>query len=558
MRKVFFLFSLSFLSFSAFTQDVSIGISYPLSDFRPPLDLTPALSSSFGEIRSNHLHSGLDYRTNQREGYPVYAVADGSIARLRVQIGGFGNAIYISHPNGYTSVYAHLQRFNPRISKRIKDYQYKTQCFDVDFPLLQTDIPVKKGEIIGWSGNTGGSAGPHLHFEIRDSKTEEIINPQLFGIDIPDKIKPVIRGIYTYRLNGLPFSEKTTKQYHEASSLSGSALIQINDETGFGLRASDQTGIYSIELKLDQKSIYLTALERFYFDHSQAANSYIDYPAYINSGSIIYKTFKEPGNPLTIYKAAINNGIIKPPDDQVHEMEYIVKDVKGNTSTLVFKIKFNNKSIVSSRNAGGQKKFIYNQTNEFSNDAVRLTFPKGALYSDLNFTYSELKKIAGTYSSVHAVHSRLIPLNQPYDLSIKPDQDLPSTLYEKALIRDVRGKAYLSSYADGYVKAMPGSFGSFYITIDTIAPVIRPVNIVSGKSMAGISRMIFKISDNMSGIKSFKGKMDGNWILMEHDQKTATLWHTFDERTSSGKHTFELEVTDNKLNTKTYTATFLR
>ncbi|HCN85016.1 MAG TPA: M23 family peptidase, partial [Sphingobacteriaceae bacterium] len=131
-------------------------------------------------------------------------------------------------------------------------------------------------------------------------------------------------------------------------------------------------------------------------------------------------------------------------------------------------------------------------------------------------------------------------------------------LYEKALIRDTRGKAYLSSYENGYIKAMPGSFGSFYITIDTIAPIIRPVNLASGKSMAGISKMIFKISDSLSGIKSFKGTMDGNWILMEYDQKTATLWHTFDERTSSGKHTFQLEVTDNKLNTKTYTATLYR
>lgn len=557
MHKVFFLFSLSFLSFSAFTQDIPVGSSYPLSDFRPPLDLSPALSSSFGEIRSNHLHSGLDYRTNQREGYPVYAIADGFIARLRVQVGGFGNAIYISHPNGYTSVYAHLQRFNLRNAKTVKDYQYKTQCYDVDFPLLQTDIPVKKGEIIGWSGNTGGSAGPHLHFEIRDSKTEEIINPQLFGIDIPDNLKPVIRGIYTYHLNSLPFSEKTTKQYHETNSLNSSGPILINAETGFGLRASDQIGIYSIELKLDQKSIYLSALERFYFDHSQAANSYIDYPAYINSGSIIYKTFKEPGNPLTIYKTAVNNGLVKPLDDQVHDMEYIVKDVKGNTSTLDFKVKFDNKPSAT-KNTPGQRKFFHDQLNEFNTGELRMTMPKGTLYSDLSFVYSELKKIPGTYSPVHAIHTRLIPLNQPYDLWIKPDQELPSALYEKALIRDIRGKAYLSSYENGYVKALPGGFGSFYITVDTIAPVIRPVNIVSGKSMAGISKMIFKISDSMSGIKSFKGTMDGNWILMEYDQKTATLWHTFDEHTSSGKHTFELEVTDNKSNTKTYTATLYR
>ena len=205
-------FILLFITSSVYSQDTLKSRTYP-RDFRPPLDLNPALAGSFGEIRSNHFHSGLDYRTNQREGYPVYAVADGYISRLRVQIGGFGNAVYISHPSGYTSVYAHLQRFNTRISQTIRDFQYRRESFDVDFTLIPIEIPVKKGDIIAWSGNTGSSGGPHLHFEIRDSKTEETINPQLFGFKIPDNVKPTVTGLYMYRLDYKPFNDNTPAQY---------------------------------------------------------------------------------------------------------------------------------------------------------------------------------------------------------------------------------------------------------------------------------------------------------------------------------------------------------
>lgn len=563
MRKsVFLLFSALFISFSLPAQEILISQSYPATDFRSPLDINLSLSSAFGEIRSNHLHSGLDIRTNQREGYPVYAIADGVISRLRVQIGGFGNAVYISHPNGYTSVYAHLQRFNPRIAATVKQCQYDEQSYDVDFSPQPEIIAVKKGEIIAWSGNTGGSTGPHLHFEIRDSKTEEIINPQLFGINIPDTGKPAIRGIYVYKLNGLPFSEKTPRQYFPASASGGkyhlsSPVITLNGETGLGIRASDQVGIYSIEIKADDKTIYSSAFERFYFDHTQAANSYIDYPALLNSGILIYKTFVEPGNPLRIYKNTVNNGLLNFRDDKTHEIEYTIKDVKGNTTTLAFTVKSSGTSSPAKEPAG-TKKFSYNEENNFSTPDLKMTVPEGALYSDLYFLYSESTKPAGAYSPVHHIHTRLVPLDKPYSLSIKADPALPEDLRDKALIRDTRGKAYDSYFEEGYIKASPDRFGSFYITTDTTPPAIRPVNISDGKSMAGISKMTFKISDNLSGIKTFRGTIDGKWVLMEFDQKTATLWHTFDELTSAGKHTFRLDVTDKKLNTKTYTVNFYR
>jgi murein DD-endopeptidase MepM/ murein hydrolase activator NlpD len=568
MRHIL-LILLSFLSTGIFAQGITNGKNYPTTDFRFPLDLSPAISGTFGEVRSNHLHSGMDIRTNQTAGHPVYAVADGYICRLRVQIGGFGNAVYINHPNGYTSVYAHLQRFNPRIAKTIKDYQYNQQQYDVDFPLLPINIPVRKGEIIAWSGNTGSSGGPHLHFEIRDTNTEEIINPQLFGITIPDNVKPVIAGIYLYNLNNESFSEKTSKQYFPVKGAAGdyslikSGAIMLDGTAAFGISAYDQTqpggnhnGIYSIELKVNNKTVYLSTIDRFAFGDSQAANSYIDYPEFQNSGRMIQKSFIEPGNPLAIYKTSIYKGLIDMPDTFTHKAEYIVKDVRGNTSTLVFGVKGSGR-VVNGKIIIPANKFYYNKSNDFSTDAVKVSIPVGALYSTIDFTYSQSAKIAG-YSAVHHIHTRQIPVHQDYNLWIKPDGSLDPALYDKALIVDTKGKSCGGDYEDGYVKTMAGVFGNFYVTTDNMPPTISPQNISDGKSMAGVSRMTFRISDNLSGIKSFKGTIDGNWILMEFDQKTATLWHTFDERTSSGKHTFQLEVTDKKLNTKTYTATFYR
>jgi len=567
-RTIFLFLTALLLSFGLFAQNTVPKIVYPANDFRYPLDLSPAISGTFGEIRSSHLHSGMDIRTNQTQGHPVYAVADGYICRLRVQIGGFGNAVYINHPNGYTSVYAHLQRFNTRIAQTIKNYQYNKQLYDVDFPLLPIDIPIKKGEIIAWSGNTGASGGPHLHFEIRDTKTEEIINPQLFGISIPDKVKPVINGIYLYKLNGEPFSDRTSKQYFQATGAAGKyslskPLITLNPQSGFGILTYDQTvsggshnGIYSIELKIDQQTIYFSVIERFYFDHSQAANSYMDYPEFATRGRMIQKSFVEPGNPLTIYKKLINKGLITLTDEREHDAEYIVKDVNGNSSILSFKIRSDAVPLIVPWSIKGTK-FSYNKVNEFNSDAVKVSIPAGVLYSDIDFIYTQSPKTTG-FSPVHHIHTPLIPLNNDYNLWIKPDQSLNPALYNKALIVDTKGKAYESSFEAGYIKAMPGNFGNFYITIDTIPPTIRPVNIANGKSMAGVSKIIFGISDNLAGVRSFKGTIDGKWVLMEFDQKTATLWHTFDERTSAGKHVFQLDVTDKKLNIKSYTAIFYR
>lgn len=567
-----FILLLVLLGLQTNAQQIFSNNVYPLTDFRPPLDIEPpALAGSFGELRANHFHSGIDFRTNQRIGYPVYATADGYVSRLRVQNSGFGLALYINHPNGFTSVYGHLSRFSPKIAQQVKAIQYKKQSYEIDeFPGADF-IPVRKGDIIAYSGNTGSSGGPHLHFELRDTKTEATINPQLLGIQIPDDIPPVIYSMYVYRLNGKPFNEFTPKQYFQVAGGNGKynlnkvTTIHLSGEVGFGVITTDKhngasglNGVYSIQLELDGSLIYTSALERFSFENSKAINSHIDYPAFLNLKKSIQKSFVDPGNPLQIYSNLVNNGRITFNDGKLHQMKYTITDSRGNKSTLQFNVLADAKAVINTPALPAGIQFPYNKVNEYNSDEVKIILPKGTLYNDLNFTYKKLPKPQqNAFSDSHQVQNNLTPLHTGFEIWIKADSSL-SKYQNKALIVNANRSSQGGYFENGYVKATPRSFGSFFIAIDTIAPNIVPVNIANGKNMSELSKMSFRISDNLSGIKSFNGYIDGKWILMEFDTKTASLWHTFDERTAPGKHSFELLVEDMKGNVKRYAIEFSR
>ena len=571
MRKIYLLLIIPFLSILIQAQDIYKSIDYPQNYFRLPLDIVPVISGSFGELRGNHFHSGLDYKTNQREGYPVYAVADGYISRLRVSATGFGNAVYITHPNGYTSVYGHLKKYNDRITQTVKTYQYRIESFEVDFPLLSVEIPVKKGDLIAWSGNSGGSGAPHLHFELRDTQTEETINPQLFGLTIPDRVKPTINGLYLYRLNDEPFSEYTPKQYFQVAGANGvyklnqSPIINVSGQFGFGIITNDKNsasanslGIYSIELELNGKTIYNSVWEKFTFENSRAINSHLDFPALLKTGRRIQKSFVDPGNPLKLYKTLVNNGLLTITNNEIHNVQYLIKDVAGNTSRLNFRVKYNADAVIKAKHIDATTRFPFDQDNRFDSGAIKVFIPQGALYTDLCFNYNSLPKSTGAFSKIHKIHNNLTPLQKFYTLWIRPDSTLTEELKSKAIIVDSKRISQGGIYEDGFVKASARNFGSFYVAVDTVPPQIIPINISNGKNMVAIPKLIFKISDNLSGIRSYRGTINGRWVLMEFDGKSATLWHTFDEQTLPGVHNLQLFVTDMKNNSNIYTANFNR
>jgi hypothetical protein len=563
------LFSGLVFKFSA--QDAIQTRAYPKDYFRYPLDLPPKIVGSFGELRPNHFHSGLDFRTNQQDGYPVHAAADGFVSRLRVQFGGFGNAIYITHPNGFTTVYGHLQNFNPEIAKLVHDYQVQVKCDIVDFNLLPLQMPVTKGQVIAISGHTGAVAGPHVHFEVRDTETEQTINPQLFGLTIPDDKPPILGTACIYHFNGAPFSEKTQRDLLAVVGSNGSYhllkphVIDLSGSTGFGITAYDITntsmahnGVYSIELKLDGKDVFTFAAEHFAFDQTHAINAFIDYPQFLSSGQFIQKCFILPGSRITLYPQSVNRGVINFTDDSLHTVEYVVKDVLGNTSTLSLKVQSHSKApqVAAWKPIGIL--FHYNQLNTFSTDKVKVSIPAGNLYDDVDFTFAELPRKPGAYSSTYQIDNRYTSINDSYDLWIKPDTTLPGWRADKAVIVNSAGVCEGGIYDGGYVKAQPHSFGEYFIKLDTEAPYIHPINIVNGGNMKAKHAIFVKIGDYGSGVKSYMGYIDGSWVLMHWDYKTKVLSYTFDDSVAPGKHTFELTVTDQVNNASTFKADFYR
>lgn len=550
-------------------QEVIQSKNYPKGVFQYPLDLPPSTAGSFGELRANHFHSGLDFRTNRQIGFPVHAAMYGYVSRLRVQLGGFGNAVYLTHPNGYTTVYAHLDHLSPELANTIRQQQYEQQSFEVDFKLPPFRFPVTKGQLIAISGNTGASGGPHLHFEIRDSLTEETINPQLFGLTIPDNIAPTINGISIYHLNGKPFSENTLRQPYAVTGAGGNYRLTqpqtlfLSGDIGFGITASDlnsssvnRNGIYSLELKLDGRTVYTFAVERFAFDQTHAINGYIDYPQYVQYRRWIQKCFIPPGSNIKLYPQSENRGIISFRDTLLHDVEYVVKDVAGNASTLKLKVQA---SIPKDRpvvNYTGTK-FAYNQRNEYSNGPVKVIIDQGNLYDDLDFQYSTLPAKPGAFSAIHRIHNRLTPIHENYNMWIKPDATI-GQLANKAVIVNTLSGSIGGKYEDGYIKAKPATFGDFFIKIDTVAPRITPINIREGANLAAVKSITLRASDDLSGIRSVVAKIDGKWILLTQDYKTRIFRYTFDEYVGRGKHEFEITVTDGKDNVSQYKATFNR
>jgi len=574
---------------------------FPQGYFVEPTDSSLKIAGNFGEIRPNHFHAGIDVKTAGKEGLMVYAAADGYVSRIKISPWGYGKCLYITHPNGYVTVYAHLKRFYGKIAKYLELEQYRLEQYDVELFPDSNLLNVKQCDTVAISGNTGGSQSPHLHFEIRDAATEHAYNPFLFGFKIEDTVPPKLMTLAIYPandsslVNGKNVSRKT-KLYGSKGKYkpSPSEKITVSGDIGFGIEAYDyanikeagKLGAYSVDLYIDGQRIFYHELNEISFDESRYINSHIDYAEEAKNNKEIQKCFREENNMLSIYQCVVNEGLFRFSDTLTHAVKFIVKDFFGNASELNLRVKSqkSNMPLPKVPPKVNNNHFNCSEQNKFETDNIKIEIPPCALYSDIDFNYLMSKNtLPKAFAPVHAIHKEDVPLHTNYSLSIKT-KPIPENLQSKSTIVLLDGNNTMTDQKGSPTPALPEGegggrassppsgelegavwittqtkyFGRFTVALDTVAPSIKPYNIYNGKNMNRAKTISIIISDNLSGIKSYRGTIDGKWILMEFEPKKALLFYEFAEHLGAGKHTFSVEVTDGKNNVRTYKTEFIR
>lgn len=576
--KIFPILFACFLILFPLAQ-LSAQKTIPQGYFSSPLDIDLGITGSFSEVRPNHFHSGTDFQVQQKEGLPVYAVADGFVSRIKVSPIGFGNALYIDHPNGYTSVYAHLEKYSDTITEYLRANQYRLKSFEADlFPANKKDfIYVKRGQVIGYAGNSGSSGGPHLHFELRTTSTERVINPLLFGFDLSDAYPPVIDFIKIYAEDNESFVGMTNeparfmlrKTPEGEYRLAGQDTISAWGNFSIGAQAfdynqnkNDRNGFYSMRMYHNYVEFFSMECDSFSFDESRYVNASIDYAANYNQGNRIVKSKKLPGNRLSFFKTDAARGIISVTDGLIHEILVSVVDLSGNMANLHFWIQSQKSLEVVQApllsDADSTVLFQYDKTNKFESGDLKLELPAGSLYDNLNFTYKKAPGIRTLFSDIHYLHNAEVPLHLRMKVSVKATK-LPQRLRSKAmLVRvDRTGKRSPAggNYENGFVTASTNLFDGYAIAVDTIAPVIKPWPENKRKLKTSLR---FTVSDNLSGINTYRGELNGKWVLVEWDPKNKLMSYRFDFMTQPGKNTFTLFLEDVKGNKSRYSTSFVK
>ena len=542
---------------------------HPQNYFGAPLDIPLILSGTFGELRPNHFHAGIDFKTQGQSGLKIYAIADGYVSRIKVSPYGYGKAIYIEHDNGYSSVYAHLMRYNAKIQDYVVAQQYEAQSYDIELFPKSDFLRVKKGDVIGLSGNTGSSFAPHLHFEIRNSKNQNPLNGLRFGLDIKDNISPIIKNLKVYskssktQIDG-QYADKLMTVIGKYGEYTLKDTVKVSGPYALGIHtydllngANNKNGVYSIEIFIDDQLSYSHNMEEFAFQESRYINSHVDYYEKIESNIKFHKCYIQPNNKLSIYDFISNNGTILP-HDSIQTVEIFVDDVYGNSSLLKFyveKVEFD--SLIIKDSVPFVKVFPFNSRNYFKNEHLTVDIPTNSLYDTLYFEY-KMTEDSTLFSPVHHIHNSRTAVHNSYSIEI--NANVPTDLISKAFICNINDKGKLSyvggKYEDGKISAKTITFGKYSVTVDTIPPIVKGLNIYPGKSMKS-STLKMNIKDDFSGIKTYNGYIDGEWVLMEYEPKSDRLTHYFREL-KAGKHEFKLVVTDMVDNTTTYTAEFYR
>jgi hypothetical protein len=541
-------------------------------EFVSPVNIPIVLNGNFGEIRGGHFHTGIDIKTDSKKGLPVSVIEAGFVSRVAVSPGGYGKALYVTHPNGYTSVYAHLDAFTPEIERWVRDAQYRNKSFNVNLFPQKQQFRFNKGERVGFSGNSGSSAGPHLHFEIRKTETEHPVNPLLLNYRITDTRKPVTENLFVYPLSDEghvegEFSKKLFNLvfYDGAYRLKGKHCIKGYGRLGFGVDAIDylngswsKCGIYKLELIIDGEKAFSFVLDELDYSTMRSMNSHIDYEVYKRNGIQVHKTFVEPGNKLAIYNNRRFARGYNFSDNKLHEVKIVMYDMPGNASEVIFNVQ--GEKLPPPENEI-KNPFKFNENNRFENDEVKLFIQQGALFTNIDFVYDKKPGNMDTFSPLYKIHNEYTPLNKPFSISLKAT-NVPKTLRPKALIArfDTTDSTYSPAggkHEDGWIMARSLNFGIFCIVADTVPPTITPLSIKKKSKLTEKDRIRFCIKDDLSGIKSYTGTIDNEWALFEYDPKNDMVTYRFDEILRKGKkHLLHFEVSDNKGNISDYNARF--
>lgn len=523
----------------------------PFPLYPNPVKIPVYLSATFAEIRTNAFHAGVDIRTQGVEGKEVFAVADGYVSRIGVSPFGYGKVLYITHDDGFTSVYAHLSKFNKTIADFVKMKQYENKSFSQNILLEEDMFPIKRGDFLGFTGNSGGSGGPHLHYEIRYTDTQEPVNPLFFGLKIKDNIKPCIKGLAIYPLENSIVNGSTSPFY--TYSLDNPSF-EVGGDIAFGINVFDQAdgsnnknGPYSIELFADEKLIFSITSYKYSYSETRYVNSLIDYSYFINNKERFIRTEIDEFNKLSVYD--VKDGIVAVNQGDTLNMKYVVKDYNNNVSILPFTLIGVESPEIEQNNILPNLSYdIFDgKSCDINLNGFEAHIPKNAFYRDVTLSVSKIDTIQNIFSDyAYRLGSDEIPLHKKIKIRIKVAEEfVDDTLLYVASV-DKNGKlSYLGNkYNDDFIEAQTNVLGTYLIAKDDIKPAIKPLNFKSGGLITENWSLRLEIEDKESGIGKYEMLVNGEWVLAEYDAKNKLLIYQIDNHIKKGYNTLEVIVTD--------------
>lgn len=533
-----------------------------------PVDFPIYLSATFGELRPNHLHAGLDIKTQGVEGKKIYAVADGYISRIGVSPYGYGNVLYVTHYDGYTTVYAHLQRFTSEIAKYVKQYQYKHKKFTSQIYPDKDCFPVKKGDVIAYSGNSGGSGGPHLHFEIRHTTSEKPVNPMYFGFEIEDKMRPIILGVSAYPLGDSSTLEGGIKPMYFSVEEGGKGRYRLKDrpivygngDISFGVCSYDivgtstnKDGPYLYELFLDDELAFQVEVDSFSYSEPRYVNSLLDYRHYKQKKSSYVRTETDPFNKL--HMISKRNGIAKVGLGDTVDVCFKISDYEGNYATASFKLVGTEPVEVERPERRRNEYFVKadgTMNSHIEIDDFSVSMEKGTFFRD-EWVRTGQRDEKGCCSRIYRFGDEEMTTFKNLVVRIRPGEKWAndSRLYIASIDKNGKVSSLGGEMKNGCLETKTHTMGEYAIKVDSVAPVVKASNFKDGQSVSQLKSLRFKISDDMTGVATYDIYLDDVWVLGQYDAKNALLYYEFDEKIKKGTNNVKVIVTDGVGNKKT-------